>query len=106
MVTELTAENFRKATSGKPVIVDFWAPWCGPCKMLAPFFEELSQDYQGKLEFAKLSTEDYPDIAAGQGITSIPCLIVFKGGKEVDRIIGLLPKEQLKKKIDAILRRT
>lgn len=104
MVTELTADSFAqeiKATT--PIIIDFWATWCGPCKMLAPIFEELSRNYTGRLRFAKISTEDYPEIAAEQGISGIPCLVVFKKGEEVDRIIGYVPKAQLQQKIDAVL---
>ncbi len=106
MVRELTAENFNSETSGSiPIIVDFWAAWCGPCKMLAPVFEELSSEpaYRGKLRFAKLDTEKYPEIASGQDISGIPCLVMFRNGKEIDRIIGFAPKPLLKQKIDAVL---
>lgn len=104
MVQQLTDTQFNEAIKAKtPVIVDFWASWCGPCKMLAPIFEELSGEYKGKLTFAKLSTEDFPDVAAENGITGIPCMIVFRNGEEVDRIIGFAPKPVLKQKIDAVL---
>ena len=103
-VTELTKETFADAINDeKPIIVDFWASWCGPCKMLAPVFEELSDSYKDKLTFAKCSTEDYPDVASEHGVTGIPCLIVFKEGKEVDRITGFAPKDVMKTKIDEIL---
>ncbi|MEW5897246.1 MAG: thioredoxin [Nanoarchaeota archaeon] len=106
MILELTDETFEKEVlnSPIPVIVDFWAPWCGPCKMLAPVFEEVSKEYQGKLKFAKLSTEDYPKIASSNMITGIPCLLVFSNGEEVERIIGFNTKPALKQKIDAILK--
>lgn len=106
MVTELTNKTFASEIAGStPIIIDFWAAWCGPCKMLAPVFEELSSDsaFQGKLRFAKIDTEAYPDVASEQGITGIPCLIMYKNGEEVDRIIGFSPKPVLKQKMEAIL---
>ncbi len=104
MVKELNAETFKELiSSDKPVIVDFWASWCGPCKMLAPIFEEISQDYTNKLNFAKISTEEFPEIAQDNNIRGIPCLVVFKQGKEVDRIVGYHQKPALKEKIEEIL---
>ena len=104
MVHELTNATFENEMNGKmPIIVDFWASWCGPCKMLAPIFDQVSKDFEGKLKFAKISTEDYPDTASQQGITGIPCLIIFNKGEEVDRIVGFRQKEQLKKDIQDIL---
>ena len=103
---ELNGENFEQEVvkSEMPVIVDFWASWCGPCKMLTPVFEEVSKDYEGKLKFAKVSTEEFPNVAQQNNITGIPCLIIFKDGKEVDRIVGFNPAPALKQKIDAILK--
>ncbi len=86
-----------------PVIVDFWATWCPPCKILAPVFEELAGEYEGKVKFAKLDTDEVRAVAQKYSIMSIPTLIVFKGGKEVERMVGALPKEALKEKIDALL---
>ncbi|MCK5698981.1 MAG: thioredoxin [Candidatus Aenigmarchaeota archaeon] len=102
---ELNADNFETevTNSETPVIIDFWASWCGPCQMMGPVFEELSKDYTGKLKFAKLSTEEQPDLAAKFNISGIPCLIITKQGKEIDRIVGFAPKETMKEKIDAIL---
>lgn len=106
MVQELTHDTFpREMISSTPLLVDFWAAWCGPCRMLAPVLEELSKEYTGRLRFAKLDTEKFPALAEKYEITGIPCLIVFKDGKEVDRIIGFAPKPVLKLKIDAVLAR-
>ena len=105
MVLELTEESFQSEVleSKLPVIVDFWASWCGPCKMLAPVFEETSKEYAGRLKFAKISTEDYPEPASNNMVTGIPCLIIFHNGEEAGRMVGFMPKPMLKQKIDAIL---
>ncbi|HLC52655.1 MAG TPA: thioredoxin [Candidatus Nanoarchaeia archaeon] len=103
MVTELTAETFNREIQKGPILVDFWASWCGPCKMLAPVLEEVSKNYSGKLKFVKLSTEDFPETAQENAVQGIPCLIVFNQGEEVGRIVGFKPAAQLKQKIDEIL---
>src|SRR3989338_941977 len=109
MVTELNKKTFHEALQeSTPILVDFWAPWCGPCKMLAPVVEELSKspDYQNKLRFGKLNTDEYPEIAQNNDIQGIPCLIIFHKGEEVDRIVGFMNKVQLKGKVDEILEKS
>jgi thioredoxin 1 len=82
------------------VMVDFWAPWCGPCRMVSPLVDELAEEYDGKARFYKLNTDDNMQTAARYGIRSIPALLVFKGGDIVDQVIGFRPKSELKKSLD------
>lgn len=105
-LVHITKDNFDKEImkSKTPVIVDFWAEWCGPCKMLGPVFEELSKDYTGKLKFAKLDTEKEGKIAENFNIHGIPTMVVLKDGEEIERIVGFAPKPLLKQKIDVILK--
>ena len=104
MVEQLTTETFSKAISGStPVIIDFWAEWCGPCKQLAPIFEKISADFKGRLNFAKLNVDQHQEIAVEHGVMGIPCLIIFKNSEEIDRIVGAMPESSLKQKIEMII---
>jgi thioredoxin 1 len=102
---EFTESNFSAEVlqSDVPVLVDFWAPWCGPCKMVAPIVEEISTEYAGKIKVGKLNTDDNQTVASQYGIMSIPTLMIFKNGEVVERIIGAQPKEALTGKIDSVL---
>jgi len=99
---ELNDSNFDEAIKGdKPVLVDFWAEWCGPCKMIGPVVEELAGDYEGKAIVAKVNVDENPQVAGRFGIRSIPTLLVFKGGQIVDKQVGAVPKSVLAQKLAA-----
>lgn len=101
-VTDSTFEqDVLKASN--PVLVDFWAPWCGPCRMVAPIVEELADEYAGKVDFYKLNTDDNPNTSVTYGIRSIPTLLVFKDGEPVGQIVGFRPKSDLKQRLDAVV---
>ncbi len=101
---ELTDQNFEEIiNTDKPVLVDFWAEWCGPCKMIAPIVQELASDYDDKAVIGKLDVDSNPEVSAKYGIRSIPTLLVFKGGQVVDKQIGAVPKTVLSAKIDGQL---
>lgn len=101
---EITDANFEEIiNSEKPVLVDFWAEWCGPCKMIGPVVEELAGDYDGKAVIGKVNVDENPGVSAKFGIRSIPTLLVFKNGEIVDKQIGAVPKGVLSQKLDAQL---
>jgi len=102
---ELNGNNFQKEVleSSIPVLIDLWAPWCMPCRIISPIVEELGNDNRGKLKVCKLNTDENQNIAARYGIQGIPTLLFFKDGQEVDRIVGVTPKPIIQQKLDAIL---
>ena len=102
---EVNGNNFQQEVleSSIPVLVDFWASWCMPCRMLSPIIEKLAEENQGKLKVCKLNTDENQNIAAQYGIQGIPTLIVFKEGQEVSRTVGVMPKEKLQEKLNPIL---
>jgi len=102
-ISNLTTDTFKSAvaTATTPVLVDFWAPWCGPCKAIAPILEELAVEFDGKVKIAKVNIDENDAIAAEYGIRAIPTMLLFKGGKVADTIVGMMPKASLKAKLTA-----
>ena len=102
---KVTDQNFNEEVieSSKPVLVDFWAEWCGPCKMIAPSLEELANDYKDSIDVAKLNVDENPTTASSFSIRSIPTLLIFKDGSPVSQIVGAVPKRAIKSKIDEVL---
>ncbi len=103
--TNIDDGNFDEIVSQAttPVLVDFWAPWCGPCQMVGPVVDELSEEYEGKVSFGKVNVDENPKIAGRYGIMSIPTMLIFKSGQPISNIVGFRPKNQLKEILDAAL---
>ncbi len=101
-MADVTDQSFQKEVleNKTPVLVDFWAPWCGPCKIIGPVVEELAKEYEGKVKVVKLNVDDNSETASKFNVMSIPTLVVFKGGQPVKTIIGAQPKESIKKALD------
>ncbi len=102
MANTFTTSNFQEMVldSDKPVLVDFWAEWCGPCRMIGPLVEEIAKEYEGKAVVGKLNVDENGDIAMTYGVRNIPTLLIFKGGQVVDKIVGAVPKPNITKKLE------
>ncbi len=101
----VTDESFKDDVleSAVPVLVDFWAPWCGPCRMVAPVVDEIAEQYEGQIKVVKLNTDENPQVASQYGIRSIPTLMIFKGGQRVDMVVGAVPKTTLANTLEKYL---
>ncbi|MGV3632639.1 MAG: thioredoxin [Bacteroidota bacterium] len=105
MALEITDANFEELVlkSDKPVVVDFWAEWCGPCRMIGPVIEEMSKEYDGKAVIGKVNVDENPGVSAQFGVRNIPTILYIKGGEVADKLVGAAPKAQLTSKLDALI---
>ena len=104
MALEITDSNYKEILAeGKPVVVDFWAPWCGPCRMVAPIIDELAQEYEGRVTIGKMDVDNNDDVVGQFGIRNIPTVLFFKNGEVVDKIVGATSKDKFVQKIEALL---
>jgi thioredoxin 1 len=105
MAVEITDANFEEVVlkSDKPVLVDFWAEWCGPCRLIGPIVEEMSNEYEGRALIGKVNVDENPGVSAKFGIRNIPTILFVKGGEIADKSVGAVPKNQLTSKLDALL---
>ncbi len=104
-VLELSTDSFDQEVTqaSTPVLVDLWAAWCGPCRLIGPVVEELAGTYRGRLKVGKVNVDDHPEVAGRFRVMNIPTLLLFKGGQEVDRIVGVVPKDELTRRIEQVL---
>lgn len=105
MALEITDANFQELVinSDKPVVVDFWAEWCGPCRMIGPTIEKMHGEYEGRAVIGKVNVDHHPGVSAQFGVRNIPTVLFIKGGQVVDKVVGAVPEAQLTSKLDAIL---